>query len=410
MFVQNTTVMEIINRPDYTEKVERLYGKGLIIALTGQRRVGKSFIMKQLINRLMHDEENNIIYIDKDDERFGFIKTHLELTDYVENHLVAAKTNFLFVDEVQNISEFELTLRSFHTREACEIVITGSNAKMLSSELSTYLSGRCIEYHIQSLDYSEFLVFHELQDSNASLISYLKNGGMPQLSRLGLDEQDLINDYLQSVYNTIILKDVVEREEIRNLSLLKNLVRFIGDNIGKPFSATNIVKYLKSQQIDTSAKVILNYLDYLCNAFIIHRVGRYDIHGKRLFETNDKYYFEDIGIRNSLVQGGLAQSIEKVIENAVYLHLVRLGFEVTVGYVQKSEVDFVARRKDHVVYVQATYQLASEETVLREFGNLQLIKDNYPKYVVSMDEVYENSDYEGIKHIHLRNFLLMKEL
>lgn len=402
--------MEIINRPDYTEKVERLYGKGLIIALTGQRRVGKSFIMKQLINRLMHNEENNIIYIDKDDEQFGFIKSHVELTDYVENHLVSAKNNFLFVDEVQNISEFELTLRSLHTRESCEIVITGSNAKMLSSELSTYLSGRCIEYHVQSLDYAEFLVFYQMQDSNASLISYLKNGGMPQLSRLGLDEQELINDYLQSVYNTIILKDVVEREEIRNLSLLKNLVRFISDNIGKPFSATNIVKYLKSQQIDTSAKVILNYLDYLCNAFIIHRVGRYDIHGKRLFETNDKYYFEDIGIRNALVQGGLAQSIEKVIENAVYLHLVRLGFEVTVGYVQKSEVDFVARRKDHVVYVQATYQLASEETVLREFANLQLIKDNYPKYVVSMDEVYENSDYEGIKHILLRKFLLMKEI
>jgi len=410
MFVQNKTVMEIINRPDYTEKVERLFGKGLIIALTGQRRVGKSFIMRQIINRLMPNEENNIIYIDKDDERFGFIKSHLELTDYVENHLVATKTNYLFIDEVQNISEFELTLRSLHTREACEIVITGSNAKMLSSELSTYLSGRCIEYHVQSLDYAEFLVFHKLQDSSASLISYLKNGGMPQLSRLGLDEQELINDYLQSVYNTIILKDVVEREEIRNLSLLKNLVRFISDNIGKPFSATNIVKYLKSQQIDTSAKVILNYLDYLCNAFIIHRVGRYDIHGKRLFETNDKYYFEDIGIRNALVQGGLAQSIEKVIENAVYLHLVRLGFEVTVGYVQKSEVDFVARRKDRVVYVQATYQLSSEETVLREFGNLQLIKDNYPKYVVSMDEVYENSDYEGIKHIHLRKFLLMKEL
>ena len=216
--------MEIINRPDYTEKVERLYGKGLIIALTGQRRVGKSFIMKQLINRLMHDKENNIIYIDKDDERFGFIKSHVELTDYVENHLVAAKTNFLFVDEVQNISEFELTLRSLHTREACEIVITGSNAKMLSSELSTYLSGRCVEYHVQSLDYAEFLVFHKLQDSNASLINYLKNGGMPQLSRLGLDEQELINDYLQSVYNTIILKDVVEREEIRNLSLIGQLI------------------------------------------------------------------------------------------------------------------------------------------------------------------------------------------
>ena len=402
--------MEIINRPDYTDKVERLFGKGLIIALTGQRRVGKSYIMKQLINRLVPSTENNVIYIDKDDERFSFIKTHVELTEYVESHLAVDKHNYLFVDEVQNINEFELTLRSLHTREACEIVITGSNAKMLSSELSTYLSGRCVEYHIQCLDYAEFLVFHKLEDNNISLISYLKNGGMPQLSRLGLDEEELINDYLQSVYNTIILKDVVEREEIRNLSLLKNLVRFISDNIGKPFSATNIVKYLKSQQVETSAKVILNYLDYLCNAFIIHKVNRFDIHGKRLFEINDKYYFEDIGIRNVLVQGGLARSIEKVIENVVYLHLVRLGYEVTVGYVQKSEIDFVARKQNRVIYVQATYQLSTEETVLREFGNLQLIRDNYPKYVVSMDELYENSDYEGIKHLHLRKFLLMKDL
>lgn len=402
--------MEIINRPDYTEKVMRLFGKGLIIALTGQRRVGKSFIMKQIIHQLSGNERNNIIYVDKDDEQFGFIHSHIELTDYVETQLVPEKNNYLFVDEVQNISEFELTLRSLHTREACEIVITGSNAKMLSSELSTYLSGRCVEYHIQSLDYAEFLVFHRLPDDNRSLITYLNNGGMPQLSRIGLDEKDLVNDYLQSVYNTIILKDIVEREEIRNLPLLKNLVRFVSDNIGKPISATSIVKYLKSQQVDSSTKVILNYLDYLCNAFIIHRVSRYDIHGKRLFEMNDKFYFEDIGIRNSLVQGGLAQSIEKVIENAVYLHLVRLGYEVTVGYLQKTEIDFVAKKKDKTLYVQATYLLPSEETVLREFGNLMLIKDNYPKYVVSMDEIFENKDYQGIRHMHLRQFLSVKEL
>ncbi|MBR4562317.1 MAG: ATP-binding protein [Bacteroidales bacterium] len=206
------------------------------------------------------------------------------------------------------------------------------------------------------------------------------------------------------------MKDVVEREDIRNISLLKNLVRFVSDNIGKPFSATSIVKYLKSQQVDSSTKVILSYLDYLCNAFVIHRVNRYDIHGKRLFEINDKYYFEDIGIRNSLVQGGLAQSIEKIIENAVYLHLVRLGYEVTVGYLQKAEIDFVAKRNESVVYVQTAYLLPTEETVLREFGNLMLIKDNYPKYVVSMDELYENKDYQGIRHIHLRQFLSTKLL
>ena len=400
--------MNIINRPDYTDKVLRLFGKGLIIALTGQRRVGKSFIMKQVINQLSVDDNNNIIYVDKEDELFHSISTHTELTQYVKEHLIADKTNYLFIDEVQNIKEFELTLRSLHSQEACEIVITGCNAKMLSSELSTYLSGRCMEYYIQSLDYTEFLKFHQLPDNDQSLISYLTYGGMPQLYRIGLQEEDLVNDYLQNVYNTIILKDIVEREDIRNAPLLKNLVRFVSDNVGKPFSATNIVNYLKSQRVDSSTKVIINYLDYLCNAFIIHRVSRYDIHGKRLFEVKDKYYFEDIGIRNSLVQGGLAQSMEKVIENAIYLHLIRLGYNVTVGYLQKAEIDFVATKGEQTIYVQATYLLANEETVTREFGNLALIKDNFPKYVVSMDSLYSGTNFQGIHHMHLRDFLRWK--
>ena len=402
--------MENIDRPDFINRIENLIGKGLIIALVGQRRVGKSFIMKQFINRISADNQNNIIYIDKDDERFSFIRDHDELTKYVAERLVSDKKNYLFVDEVQNIVDFELSLRSFHTLESCEIIVTGSNAKILSSELSTYLSGRCIEIHVQSLDYAEFLVFHKLPDDNSSLVSYLNYGGMPQLNRIGLDDRELVTDYLNSVYNTIILKDVIERENIRNLPLLKNLVRFIADNTGKPFSANNIARYLKSQQMGTSVKVIISYLDYLCNAFIIRRVNRFNIHGKRLLEVNDKFYFEDIGLRNILVQGGLAQSIEKVLENAVYLHLVRLGFDVTVGCLQKAEIDFVAKRRNKVVYVQAAYLLTSTETVKREFGNLRMIQDNYPKYVVSMDDLYAETDYEGILHLHLRKFLQMKEL
>lgn len=360
--------------------------------------------MKQIISMLSPD--NNVIYIDKEDEIFNNISTHVELTVFVEQNLSLSKRNYLFIDEIQNIKEFELSLRSFHANDKCEIMITGSNAKILSSELSSYLSGRCVEYHIQSLNYNEFLTFHQLQDNNQSLLKYLNIGGLPQLYRIGLAEQDLVDDYIQSVFNTIVLKDIVEREEIRNVSMLKNLIRFISDNIGKPFSATSIVKYLKSQQIESSTRAIINYLDYLCNAYIIHRVNRYDIHGKKLFDMNDKFYFEDIGIRNSQVQGGLARSIEKVIENAVFLHLVRLGYDVTVGYLQKTEIDFVARKKDSVVYIQATYLLSSEETVQREFGNLMLIADNYPKYVVSMDELFNGTNYSGIRHIHLRDFLM----
>ena len=409
MWLEIFAIMEIINRSFYTDKVLRLFGKGLIIALTGQRRVGKSYVMKQVINTLSATSSNHIIYIDKESEQFSGIANHSDLTKYVEQKLKKDKRNYLFIDEIQNIEQFELSLRSFHTQEQCEIMITGSNAKILSSELSSYLSGRCVEYHIQSLDYSEFLQFHQLPDDNKSLLSYLANGGLPQLYRIGLDETDLVADYLQNVYNTIVLKDIVEREQIRNVPILKNLVRFISDNIGKPISATNIVKYLNSQRVETSTKVILNYLSYLCNAFIIHRVPRYDIHGKRLFEINDKYYFEDIGIRNILVQGGLAKSIEKVIENAVFLHLNRLGYEVTVGYMQKAEIDFVARRNDEQLYVQVAYLLSSDDTVQREFGNLAMIRDNYPKIVVSMDELYGGTNYEGIRHIHLRDFLTSTE-
>jgi len=410
-FNQTQRGMEIINRPDYTEKVKRLFGKGFIIALTGQRRVGKSFIMKQVIQELSkHKISIHVIYIDKENEQFSFIKTHEDLTGYVKSNLAQDKRNYLFIDEVQNIKNFEVSLRSFHTNDECEIVITGSNAKMLSSELSTYLSGRCVEYHIQSLNYREFLTFHRLPDNNQSLQSYLKYGGLPQLHRIGLDETDLVDDYLKSVYNTIVLKDIIEREEIRNVPLLKNLIRFVGDNVGKVFSASSIVKYLKSQQVDSSTKVILNYLEYLCNAYIIHRVNRYDIHGKRLFELNDKFYFEDIGIRNSLVASGRTSSIEKVIENVIYLHLVRLGYEVTVGQLQKTEIDFIAQKKDETIYIQATYLLATEETIDREFGNLMLIRDNHPKMVISMDDYFDGTNYQGIRHYHLRQFLLTTAL
>ena len=216
--------------------------------------------------------------------------------------------------------------------------------------------------------------------------------------------------FLYSTKNAIFAPTPTEREQIRNVPLLRNLTRFISDNIGKPISATNIANYLKTQRVDSSTKGILNFLEYLCNAFIINRVNRYDIHGKRLFEINDKFYFEELGIRNILVQGGLGRSIEKVIENAVYLHLKRLGFDITVGYFQNAEIDFVARQGSSTIYVQVTYLLASEETVRREFGNLRRIPDNYPKIVVSMDELYGGTDFDGIRHVHLRDFLLAGQL
>ena len=232
----------------------------------------------------------------------------------------------------------------------------------------------------------------------------------PEACSLGLENTDLVEDYLDNVYNTIVLRDIIERENIRNIPLLRTLLKFVSDNIGKQFSATSIVKFLKSQNTETSAKMILTYLEYLSNAFIIDRVNRYDIHGKRLFELGDKFYFEDLGIRNHIIGGNRRFDIEKVMENAVYIHLCRMGYKVYVGQMYKAEIDFVAEKADSVAYVQVTYLLASEETVEREFGNLKLIKDSHPKYVISMDRLYSQTNIDGIKHIHLRDFLKMTTL
>ncbi|CDD95925.1 aTPase [Bacteroides intestinalis CAG:315] len=397
--------MKLINRPQYTDKIRPSIGKGLIIVLTGQRRVGKSCILQQLIQETGSKQQNNIIYINKEKAEFDFIKSHKELTLYVNEHLNHTKENYLFIDEIQEIIEFEKTLRSLQADDECNIIVTGSNAKMLSSELSTVLSGRYIEFHIQSLNYKEFLEFHQLEDIDSSLMKYLTYGGLPQLYRIGLENQDLAQDYLHNIYNTIILKDVIAREQIRNVPFLENLISFISDSTGKIISASSISKYMKTQQIEVTTTVILNYLAYFCNAFIINKVPRYDIHGKRLLESSEKYYFEDLGLRNDLTGSNRIGDIEKLIENAIYLHLKSQGFAVFVGQFRQMEIDFVAKKNEQTIYVQATYLLASENTIEREFGNLQLIKDNYPKYVISLDPFHKVNDREGITQLHLREFL-----
>lgn len=397
--------MKLINRPQYTDKIRPSIGKGLIIVLTGQRRVGKSCILQQLIQETGSKQQNNIIYINKEKTEFDFIKSHKELTLYANEHLDHTKENYLFIDEIQEIIEFERTLRSLQADDKCNIIVTGNNAKMLSSELSTVLSGRYMEFHIQSLNYKEFLEFHQLEDTDSSLMKYLTYGGLPQLYRIGIENQDLAQDYLHNIYNTIILKDVIAREQIRNVPFLENLISFISDSTGKIISASSISKYMKTQQIEVTTTVILNYLAYFCNAFIINKVPRYDIHGKRLLESSEKYYFEDLGLRNALTGSNQIGDIEKLIENAIYLHLKSQGFTVSVGQFRQMEIDFVAKKNGQTIYVQATYLLASEDTIEREFGNLQLIKDNYPKYVISLDPFHKVNDREGITQLHLREFL-----
>ena len=377
----------------------------MIIVLTGQRRVGKSYLLKQFYQEKIKEPNSNIIYIDKEKREFDFIRNYQNLNDYIESKFVKDKHNYILIDEVQDIAEFERSVRSYRTEENADVIITGNNAKMLSGELSTIIGGRFKEIYIQPLSYEEFLTFHSLDDNDDSLTQYINLGGMPGLNKIGLHEDD-VREYQKDIYNTMLLKDVIMKNNIRNVNFLENLVLYLADNTGKIISANNVSKYMKSNGENISASVILNYLNYLSDAYLINKVNRYDVHGKRLFDSNEKYYFEDNGIRNAIAGGTREGDVEKVIENVVYQNLVRLGYEVFVGQLQSSEIDFVCTKPNgEKIYVQVSYLIVNEETRKREFGNLMRIQDNYPKYVVSMTPLITNNDYEGIKHIHLRNFL-----
>lgn len=403
--------MEIITRQKYLDKILSFLNKGMILALTGQRRAGKSYILRDLAKIIREEySEANIIYINKEKKKFDNLKNHIELDAYLSDKIDPDKSNFLLIDEVQDISGFEYTLRSLNADEECQIIITGSNAKMLSSELSTYLGGRYIDIHIQSLSYREFLEFHNLTDSQEDLEKYLTFGGLPHLYRLGLENTDMVWEYIQNIYNTIVLKDVIEREGIRNVTLFENLLSFVSDNVGQLVSGSSISKYLKANKVDLTPNTVLNYLNSAGNAYIINKVARYDIHGKKLLETNDKYFFEDLGLRNILVGSNRERDIEKLIENAVYLHLKSLGYKIMVGAITNGEIDFVAEKNGKRIYVQAAYLIADDKTREREFGNLLKIKDNFPKYVVSMDPISLPRSYEGIDHTPLRQFLLTEDL
>ena len=402
--------METIKRPVYTERVKPFIGKRIIKILTGQRRVGKSHILLQLMQELKEtDPEANIIFINLEFEEFRTIKNDTDLFEYLKNKFVESKSNYLFIDEIQDITGFEHVLRSLLAKNACDIFITGSNAKMLSSELSTYLAGRYVEFHIQSLNYQEFLIFHKLENNQQSLMSYLTYGGLPYLSVLPLTDEHAF-EYLRNVYSTILLKDVVQRENIRNIDFLENLLHYTADNVGSLFSANNISKYLKSQRTEISTNQVINYLRSLSNAYLLNKVGRIDVNGLRKFEIGDKYFFEDIGLRNCHIGFSLQRDIHKLLENAVFLHLKNLQYEVFVGKKDNLEIDFVGIKRGKKIYVQVAYLLTDENTQKREFGNLKSIPDNYPKYVVSLDEFFRESDLDGIKHLNLRSFLCKNEL
>lgn len=394
----------IIDRDQYISRIVPFVGKHIIKVFTGQRRVGKSYILFQLIQLIQEQDPGaNIIYINKEDLAFDAIRTAGDLNTYILSRVVANHMNYIFIDEIQEIEEFEKALRSLLLDENIDIYCTGSNAKLLSGELATLLSGRFVEITIHSLSYSEFLLFHKVNDSAKSLEKFFKYGGLPYLIHLSL-EDEVVFEYLKNIYSTIVFRDVIERYAIRNIRLLERLVLFLADNTGSLFSAKRISDFLKSQQIKIAPNQIQVYIDHLANAFLIHRVERYDITRKRLFEFGEKYYFENLGIRHA-IWGYKPQDMGKVLENAVYNQLIFKEWSVTTGSLNMEEIDFVCEKDGEKMYVQVALRLSDENTIKREFGNLLKIEDNYSKKVITMDAFSGNS-YQGIEHIHIRDFLM----
>ena len=393
-----------ISRPLYIRRIEPFIDKSIIKVITGRRRIGKSYILLQISDIIKKNiPEANIIFVDKEQLAFTEIRNYMDLYQYVLKKVTGHNHNYLFVDEIQEIEEFQLCLRSLLNENKCDIYCTGSNAKMLSSELATQLAGRYIEFPIHSLSYGEFLTFNQRQDSTESLKLYLTFGGMPYIHNLTMDK-NVIFEYLRNVYSTILLKDVVARESIRNVSFLENLVAYLIDNTGSLFSAQNISKYLKSQHVNIPTQTILNYLKALCNSFFIYKIQRAEIQGMKIFEIGEKYYFEDLGIRNA-IRPFRATDIGQVLENVVCHHLLVCGYALYIGRDGDKEVDFVAERSGEKLYVQVAYSVIDSKTHEREFGNLLAIQDNYPKIVVTMDEV-EGVSYQGIEQVPVRKFLL----
>lgn len=397
--------MKVITRELYARKVDAWLGREQIIVLVGQRRVGKSYVMKDFIARHSSEPDANIIYIDKEKRMFKYIKNSDDLEAYIDARLVDGKHNYILIDEVQDITEWEKSVRSYRTEANTDIVVAGSNSKMLSSELGTLLSGRCEQIRILPLSYTEFMLFHQLPDDDQTLWKYLNYGGLPGLVNIPLDNEDMVMEYLSGIYSTIMLKDVVERHSIRNLPFLNNLIAFLADTTGKLNSASSVSRYMKSVGQDVSTNVVLSYSSFFTEAYLTDFVERYDIHGKKLLETSGKTYFSDQGMRNYIAGGERDKDIEKVMETVVYQHLVRLGYMVYVGQLRAGEVDFVCMRNGEKAYVQVAWLIDSEATRQREFGTLKMINDSYAKYVISATPLLRSADYDGIRHLHLRQFL-----
>lgn len=402
-----TIMKNYIVREIYNKRLQKYVGKEIVKVLIGQRRVGKSFLLLQVMDNVLQKvPDANIVYLNLELNEFESITDYKKLYDHIKSKSANQRLNVVMIDEIQEVIGFEKTLKSLIAEGGYDLYCTGSNAHLLSGELATYLGGRYVEIQVHALSYMEFLLFHKLKDSKDSLDKYLKYGGLPYLIHIEMSD-DTVFDYLNNINQSILFRDVVSRYNIRNVEFLVRLIRYLATETGNIISARNIFRYLKSQNIKISVNIVLSYLDYLSTAMLINKVQRTDIQGKRVFEIGEKYYFNDIGIRNA-VAGFSPFALGQILENVIYLHLKIWGFKVHVGKQNGKEVDFIAERGGEKVYIQVALRITDSQTMQREFGNLKAIKDNFPKYVITLDD-YKGASHEGIRHFPAREFLLSFE-
>lgn len=401
----------MLKRDEYIKQIVPFIDKDVIKVLTGIRRSGKSVMLKLLMEELKNRgiNEKQFIYINFENLKYRNLKNYERLYDFILNKVDDKyKSYYIFLDEIQEVEEWEKCVNSLRVDEEFrfDIYITGSNAKLLSGELSTYLAGRYIEFVVYPFSFKEF--FEIMKEKNKEIDlkeafqDYVKFGGMPFLHNLDYNYEASMQ-YLQDLYASIILKDITQRNNIRDTDLLERIINYVVMNIGNTFSATSISKFFKSENRKVAIETILNYIKACEEAFLIYRVARNDLLGKKILNVNEKYYIADHGIREAIMENN-QKNINQILENIVYFEMLRRGYNVKIGKVDNLEVDFVCKKNDETIYIQVSYLLASEDTKEREFSVLENIKDNYPKYVLSMDEF--NMSRNGIKHINLIEFLV----
>ena len=401
----------MLKRDGYIKQIVPFIDKDVIKVLTGIRRSGKSVMLKLLMEELKNRgiNENQFIYINFENLKYRNLKNYERLYDFILNKVDEKyKSYYIFLDEIQEVEEWERCVNSLRVDEEFrfDIYVTGSNAKLLSGELSTYLAGRYIEFVVYPFSFKEF--FEIIQEKNQEIKvkeafqKYVKFGGMPFLHNLDYNFEASMQ-YLQDLYASIILKDITQRNNIRDTDLLERIINYVIMNIGNTFSATSISKFFKSENRKVAIETILNYIKACEEAFLVYRVARNDLLGKKILNVNEKYYIADHGIREAIMENN-QKNINQVLENIVYFEMLRRGYNIKIGKVDNLEVDFVCKKNDETIYIQVSYLLASEDTKEREFSVLENIKDNYPKYVLSMDEF--DMSRNGIKHVNLIEFLV----